>query len=84
MSLREETNSALKARRQRLVDGGVNTIPSPFRRFSQDFLGWEQSTYYIDDEYPIGYQVCCSLHGSPASEEDDMLVPAFLRRKKNR
>ena len=31
----------------------------------------KQSTYYIDDEYPIGYQVCCSLHGSPASEEDD-------------
>lgn len=54
MSLRKETNQVLKARRQRLIDGGVNTIPSPFRRFSQDFLGWEQSTYYIVTSFTKG------------------------------
>lgn len=54
MSLREETNKMLKARRQRLIDGGVNTIPSPFKRFSRDFLGWEQSTYYIVTSFTKG------------------------------
>ena len=54
MKLREETNQMLKARRQRLIDGGVNTIPSPFKRFSRDFLGWEQSTYYIVTSFTKG------------------------------
>lgn len=54
MSLREETNQMLRARRQRLIDGGVNTIPSPFKRFSRDFLGWEQSTYYIVTSFTKG------------------------------
>ena len=54
MSLREETNQMLRVRRQRLIDGGVNTIPSPFKRFSRDFLGWEQSTYYIVTSYTKG------------------------------
>lgn len=54
MSLRQETNEMLRARRQRLIDGGVNTIPSPFKRFSRDFLGWEQSTYYIITSYTKG------------------------------
>lgn len=54
MSLREETNTLLRARRQRLLDGGVNTIPSPFRRFSRDFLGWEQATYFIVTSFTKG------------------------------
>lgn len=54
MTLREETNQMLRARRQRLIDGGVNTIPSPFRRFARDFLGWEQSTYYIVTSFTKG------------------------------
>lgn len=54
MSLRQETNEMLKARRQRLLDGGVNTIPSPFKRFSRDFLGWEQATYYIITSFTKG------------------------------
>lgn len=44
----------LRARRQRLLEGGVNTIPSPFKRFSQDFLGWEQATYYIVTSFTKG------------------------------
>lgn len=54
MSLREDTNQMLRVRRQRLLDGGINTIPSPFRRFSRDFLGWEQSTYYIVTSFTKG------------------------------
>ena len=54
MSLRKDTIQTLKARRQRLLDGGINTIPSPFARFSNDFLGWEQSTYYLFASYTKG------------------------------
>jgi len=54
MSLREETIISLKERRQRLLDGSINTIPSPFKRFSKDFLGWEKSTYYIFTSYTKG------------------------------
>lgn len=54
MSLREKTNEVLRARRQRLLDGGVNTIPSPFTRFRNDFLGWEQATYYIVTSFTKG------------------------------
>lgn len=54
MSLHEQTNAMLRARRQRIIDGGVNTIPSPFKRFSTDFLGWEQSTYYIVTSFTKG------------------------------
>lgn len=45
MGLRENTIQHLKDRRQRLLDGKVNSIPSPFPRFSEDFIGVEQATY---------------------------------------
>ena len=32
----------LKKRRQNLLDGKINSIPSPFKRFSNDFIGLEQ------------------------------------------
>jgi hypothetical protein len=51
MSLREDVLKTLKARRQRLIDGSINTIPSPFKRFSKDFLGLEQGTYYLITSY---------------------------------
>lgn len=53
MSLRRDTIQTLRTRRQRLLDGGINTIPSPFVRFSNDFLGWEQATYYLFTSYFI-------------------------------
>lgn len=62
MSLREQTNAMLRARRQRLIDGGVNTIPSPFKRFSADFLGWEQATYYIVTSYTKGGKTQFTSH----------------------
>lgn len=37
----------LESRRQKLLNGGINSIPSPFQRFSEDFLGIEQGKYYL-------------------------------------
>ena len=44
----------LEDRRQRLIDGGVNCIPSPFKRFLDDFCGIEQDTYYCVTSYTKG------------------------------
>ena len=46
MGLIEETLQYLHERRQNLIDGKVNCIPSPFTKFRQDFVGIEQETYY--------------------------------------
>ena len=46
MGLYERTLKILEDRRKNLIDGGINSIPSSFRRFSDDFIGVEQSTYY--------------------------------------
>ena len=46
MGLVEETLKYLHERRQNLIDGKVNCIPSPFTSFRQDFVGIEQETYY--------------------------------------
>lgn len=54
MSLRERANQYIKERRQRLLDGGINSIPSPFVRFKGDFLGWEQGTYYLVTSFTKG------------------------------
>lgn len=36
----------LEKRRNKVINGGINSIPSPFIRFSEDFLGIEQGKYY--------------------------------------
>lgn len=38
--------SYLQQRRQNILEGKVNCIPSPFTSFRQDFVGIEQETYY--------------------------------------
>lgn len=45
-SLRERVLDNLKERRDRILRGDINSIPSPFSRFSEDFLGIEQGKYY--------------------------------------
>lgn len=47
MGIRERVISGFKARRQRILDGKINSIPSPFVRFREDFLGVEQKKYYV-------------------------------------
>ena len=54
MSLREIAMKNLKARRQNLIDGKINSIPSPFVRFSNDFIGLEQGVYYGITSYTKG------------------------------
>lgn len=54
MSLREKVIQNFRDRRQKLLDGGVNSIPSPFVRFSNDFIGIEQGTYYLVTSYTKG------------------------------
>lgn len=44
----------LKKRRQNLLDGKINSIPSPFKRFSNDFIGIEQGCYYLLTSYSKG------------------------------
>lgn len=44
--LRERTIQSLRERRQNLLEGNINSIPSTFKRFSNDFIGVEQGTYY--------------------------------------
>lgn len=47
MSLVKRTLSYLQDRRDKLLNGGINSIPSPFVRFSSEFIGIEQGKYYI-------------------------------------
>lgn len=46
MGLIDNALGYIKKRRQNLIDGKVNCIPSPFKSFWQDFVGIEQETYY--------------------------------------
>lgn len=54
ISLRERVVANLEERRQRILDGQLNCIPSPFKRFSEDFIGIEQSCYYTITSFTKG------------------------------
>ena len=47
MSLRERVTQNLIARRNNILNGEINSIPSPLRRFRDDFVGVEQGKYYL-------------------------------------
>ena len=63
MSLREKVINQFRVRRQKIIEGNVNSVPSPFKRFSNDFIGLEQGTYYIITSYTKGgkSQLCSYL-----------------------
>ena len=46
-SLIDRVLNGLEERRKKVINGGINSIPSPFIRFSEDFLGVEQGKYYV-------------------------------------
>lgn len=46
-NLIDRTLKHIKARREKVLKGGVNCIPSPFKRFRRDFVGIEQKKYYL-------------------------------------
>lgn len=47
MRLKDRVLGNLKRRKEKLLAGGINSIPSPFIRFSDDFIGTEQGKYYV-------------------------------------
>lgn len=47
MGLYSELIQHLKERRQNILDGNVNCIPSPFKRFNEDYVGVEKGFYYL-------------------------------------
>lgn len=53
-TLRERVLENLNVRRQRILNGQLNCIPSPFKRFSNDFIGIEQSCYYTITSFTKG------------------------------
>lgn len=44
--LTQQVMEYLRERRENLLNGGVNCIPSPFTSFRDNFVGIEQETYY--------------------------------------
>lgn len=46
MNLKDRVLTYFKERRDKILNGGINSIPSPFKRFSSEFLGIEQKKYY--------------------------------------
>ena len=47
MSFRNRVLKNLKRRQEIILNGGINSIPSSFTRFSDDFIGVEQGKYYV-------------------------------------
>lgn len=54
MTLVERTLESLRIRRNRVLEGQLNCIPSPFKRFSNDFIGIEQACYYTVTSFTKG------------------------------
>ena len=54
LSLRDRVVANLVDRRQRILEGQLNCIPPPFKRFSEDFIGIEQSCYYTVTSFTKG------------------------------
>lgn len=46
MNLVNRTLDYLQKRRNKILEGGINSIPSPFIRFRSEFVGIEQGKYY--------------------------------------
>ena len=52
--LYNKTIGEIESKRKRILNGGINCIPSPFKRFIDDFCGIEQSTYYCITSFTKG------------------------------
>lgn len=50
----KRTLDFLDQRRLTVLNGGINSIPSPFKRFSDDFIGFEQKMMYLISSYTKG------------------------------
>lgn len=54
MGVVERTKKRIKERRERLLNGQINSIPSPLVRFREDFLGIEQKKMYLISSFTKG------------------------------
>lgn len=54
MTLFERTLEALIKKRNNLLNGAINSIPSPFQRFRSDFHGLEQGQYICVTSFTKG------------------------------
>lgn len=54
MGIIEKTINNLKEKRERALQGKINCIPSPFKRFSQDFIGIEKGMFTIITSFTKG------------------------------
>ena len=52
----------LRKRRQNILDGNVNSLPPPFPRFADDFIGFEQGSYLTITSYTKGAKTQFTLH----------------------
>lgn len=55
------TQQGLIKRRDNLLNGNVNSIPSPFQRFKNDFVGLEQGCYTLITSYTKGSKTQTTL-----------------------
>ena len=54
MGVLDRTLELIKSRRENILSGKVNCIPSPFKRFKDDFAGLEQSQYVCITSFTKG------------------------------
>lgn len=54
MNLFERSQENLIKRRNNLINGNVNSIPSPFIRFRNDFIGLEKGQYVCVTSFTKG------------------------------
>ena len=52
--LYSKTMQDIEAKKKRVEDGGINCIPTPFKRFINDFCGVEQDTMYCITSFTKG------------------------------
>lgn len=62
MELFDRTQKHLKEKRENIINGSVNCIPSPFPGFKNDFIGFEQSSYITITSYSKGGKTQFTLY----------------------
>jgi len=62
MELFDRTQKHLKENRENVLNGNINSIPSPFESFREDFIGLERSTYYTITSFSKGGKTQFTLY----------------------
>lgn len=62
INLIDRTLENIEKRRQNILNGNVNSLPPPFPRFADDFIGFEQGSYLDITSYTKGAKTQFTLH----------------------